>query len=184
MARAAPIRYDLADIFRDQPMWFGRETIPPMLAWLGEPTPPLRFLLRQGRAETPLELHWRTTALRDAIPGLDDEVARLVSRRSVRLEQIPQYGAYALAGVLASAILERKVVSLGQWVAPDLLFDETPGALCGVEVAGRSTGGLRELNKLGAQKSVSMASRDDVAEAWISLWCATPRVSLCLKARG
>ncbi len=184
MARAAAVRYDLSDLFRDQPPWFGRETVPPMLAWLGDPAPPLRFLLREGASERPLELHWRAATLQKEIPDLDDQIARLSARRSVRLEQVPQYGAYAFAGVVASAILLRKVVATGQWIAPDLLFDETPGALRCIEVAGRSSGGLRELEKLAEQKSARLASRDDVTEAWISLWCATPRVSLCLKARG
>jgi hypothetical protein len=66
---------------------------------------------------------------------------------------------------------------------PDIVLDSTPGALRGVEVAGRATGGNAELRatregKTGViGKSPQLREMPDVAEAWLSLWCRTPRVS-------
>jgi hypothetical protein len=76
------------------------------------------------------------------------------------------------------------------WRPPDLLLDETPGSLCGVEVAGRSSKGYaafkraldgnaktkKTLAKPG--KRAQLRVRTDVIEAYISLWCRNPMVSI------
>ncbi|MBN1610145.1 MAG: hypothetical protein JW940_26195 [Polyangiaceae bacterium] len=78
----------------------------------------------------------------------------------------------------------RRAVGWSRWVAPDILLDDTPGAVRGVEVAGRSKGGLHALRLIlegrpGATgKRQDLAARPDLVEAYVSLWCATPAVSL------
>jgi hypothetical protein len=157
VAAAPTIHYDLVDLFKDQPEWFGRETVPHLLAWLRDVRSPATFRLQRADApETRLELRWTTASLTPHIPRLDEEVRRLVEGRSVQVEQIPQYGAYALAGVVASAVLQRRVVSLRVWQPPDLLFDDAPGSLRGIEVAGRSSKGLAGLRKLAAEKTADL----------------------------
>jgi hypothetical protein len=67
-------------------------------------------------------------------------------------------------------------------VSPSRFRLPTPRAR-GVEVAGRATGGNAELRatregKGGALgKAPQLREMPDVAEAWLSLWCRTPRVS-------
>ncbi len=71
-------------------------------------------------------------------------------------------------------------------MAPDILFDLTPGALRGVETAGRTSGGRAALatirNGTGAParggKRAQLLARVDLAEVHLSLWCAAPRVSI------
>jgi hypothetical protein len=74
--------------------------------------------------------------------------------------------------------------------APDILFDITPGALRGVETAGRSTGGRSKLiairdgvpatKRRAAEpgKAAQLRARSDVVEAHLSLWCASPRIAI------
>jgi hypothetical protein len=182
VAPPAPIQYDLVDLFADQPEWFARETVPHLLAWLREPKAAATFkLVGDGATEMRLELRWSAAALAARLPGLEEEVGRLAGGESVRLEQTPQYGAYALAGVVAATVLRRRVVALRSWLPPDLLFDTAPGALRGIEVAGRSSKGLSGLRALAVSKSADLIRSPDVAEGWLSLWCTIPRVSMLLK---
>ena len=165
MAPRSPVRYDLDDLFRDHPDWFARETVPHLLTWLRDVKSPATFRLQgDGAAEMRLDLHWSTTSLETRIPGLADEVLRLTEGRSVRIEQTPQYGAYALAGVVAAAVLKKRVLVLRMGLPPDLLFDSSPGALRGIEVAGRSHKGLPGLRALAEGKSADLLRDPDVAE--------------------
>lgn len=182
MGPPGPIDYDLAALFVDQPEWFAHDTIPHLLAWLGDPSPPVVFKLEAPGVPARLTLRWSRPALRARMPSLDDEVRRLARGESPQVEQVPQYGAYALAGVIASAVLRRRAVAFSRWGPPDILFDATPGALRGVEVAGRSGGGLATLRALARTKTEDARGRPDVAEAWLSLWCKLPRMSLLLRA--
>ncbi len=126
IAPNTPYAYDLGQLFVDQPEWFARETVPHTLAWLGAPTEPLRFslLLAGGRASE-LTVRWSREELAPHLPDLDASVARLIEGRSIQAEQVPQYGAYGLAGV-ASVVLGVRVLRLSVWSAPDLVFDSTP----------------------------------------------------------
>ncbi len=184
MTRTKELRYSLNTLFDDQPEWFAFETIPHLLAWLGNPRPPMRFLVTDAtEATSRLIVTWSTRALRARLPDLDDLVARLVAGRSVQVEQVPQYGACGLAGVVLAAVLHRRVVALRPWSPPDLLFDTTAGAMRGVEVAGRSKGGFSALRTAADEKRPGLVSEPNVAEAWLSLWCRTPPTSLLLKVR-
>lgn len=182
MAAPPPIHYDLIDLFRDQPEWFASETIPHLLAWLKDARSPVSFRVeRAGGEVSRLELHWSAVELAARLPGLEAYVGRLVEGRSVQLEQVPQYGAYALAGVVAAVFLGRRVEALREWWPPDLLFDVTPDALRGVEAAGRSGKGFGGLRALSVEKAAGLGRAPDVAEAWLSLWCTLPKVSLFVK---
>ena len=66
---------------------------------------------------------------------------------------------------------------------PDMLLDATPGALRGVEIAGRSRGGFASLRAALAQKQALLVRMADVAEAHVSLWCGSPRVSLLVQVK-
>lgn len=179
----APYEYDLGRLFVDQPDWFARETVPHTLAWLGAPTEPLRFSLLVAGAASELTLRWSREAIAPHLPDLDASVGRLIEGRSIHAEQVPQYGAYGLAGVVASVVLGVRVLRLSVWSAPDLVFDGTPGALRGIEVAGRSHRGAAGLRELAEEKAPPLRDAPGVAEAWLSLWCTAPAVSLLLKVR-
>lgn len=181
---AADVAYDLGQLFEDHPAWFAEETIPHLFAWLALTRSPLRFQvhLPDGKA-TKLTVRWSPQDLRRRVDDLAGRVQRLTEGRSIQVEQVPQYGAYGLAGVVSARILKRRVVALNAWSAPDLLFDDTPGALRGVEVAGRSHRGAAGLRELAAAKATSLRHASGVAEAWLSLWCTAPTVSLLLKVR-
>ena len=60
---------------------------------------------------------------------------------------------------------------------PDLLLDGTPGAIRGVEVAGRTTGGRSTLASVRAEKLPGLTAAHDIVELYLSLWCAEPRVA-------
>jgi hypothetical protein len=104
---------------------------------------------------------------------------------------VTQLAAYGLAFVAISVLMPgRRVLLMQRGVAPDLLFDTTPGALRGVEVAGRATGGRAALatvrngtpSKRGTPddhaKAPQLQARIDLAEVHLSLWCGSPRVSI------
>jgi hypothetical protein len=183
IAPNTPYAYDLGQLFVDQPEWFARETVPHTLAWLGAPTEPLRFslLLAGGRASE-LTVRWSREELTPHLPDLDASVARLIEGRSIQAEQVPQYGAYGLAGV-ASVVLGVRVLRLSAWSAPDLVFDSTPGALRGIEVAGRSHRGATRPPRAGGGEGPAAPQRARRRGGVALLWCTTPAVSLLLKVR-
>ena len=185
IAPNTPYAYDLGQLFVDQPEWFARETVPHTLAWLGAPTEPLRFsLLLAGGLASKLTLRWSREELAPHLPDLDASVARLREGRSIQAEQVPQYGAYGLAGVVASAVLGVRVLRLSAWSAPDLVFDST------LKRAPRHRGRLplppRRDSASGSsrrRRPLRSAARPASRRHWLSLWCAAPAVSLLLKVR-
>jgi hypothetical protein len=181
---AADVVYDLGQLFEDHPAWFAEETIPHLFAWLGLTRSPLRFQVHLPDGQTAkLTVRWSAQDLRRKMDDLAVRVRRLTEGQSIQVEQVPQYGAYGLAGVVSARILKRRVVALNAWSAPDLLFDDTPGALRGVEVAGRSHRGAAGLRELAEEKATSLRKMSGIAEAWLSLWCTAPQVSVLLKVR-
>lgn len=177
------LEYDLLNLFNDQPEWFARETIPLLLAWLKGVRSPALFVSTPDGEPVRLRLRWSLEGLAVRIPDVAEEVARLTSGQSVRVEQIAQYAAYGLAGVVAAVVLKQRVVAVRRWMPPDLLWDETPGALRGIEVAGRSKGGAAALRSTWAEKESGLNAAADLAEAWLSAWCREPKMTLLLKVR-
>ncbi|HSO00628.1 MAG TPA: hypothetical protein VLS89_20190, partial [Candidatus Nanopelagicales bacterium] len=104
-------------------------------------------------------------------------------------EDHTKYAAYGLAMVAISCVLERRVVGLNIYQAPDLLLDTTPSAVRGVEVAGRSSKGYAAFHQAleGASgkpgKRAQLREREDVIEAYVSLWCCEPMVSVWEKVK-
>lgn len=100
-------------------------------------------------------------------------------------EHLAEVAGYGLSLCAISALLPgRRIVAWSRYAAPDLLFDVTPGALRGVEVAARSTGGASKLREIEAEKSGPLRDDPDVAEAWLSLWCHHPKLGWLLKVKS
>ncbi len=81
-------------------------------------------------------------------------------------------------------------ITFREGLPPDIVLDDTDGALRGVEVAGRSSGGhgalrfvLEGMKDEPGGKRAQLVARSDIAEAHVSLWCADPRVSLLLQVK-
>lgn len=132
--------------------------------------------------ELELALRWRIGALEEHDRDLRSRITRLRSGRTVDRERIAETAAYGLALVAISVFMPgRRVVGMRKGLPPDFLFDDTPTALRGVEVAGRSSGGFAALRAVRAEKTPKLLATACIAEAHLSLWCAEPRVGeLCM----
>lgn len=186
------VRYALEQLYQDQPKDWVIDAIPALLAWL-EPTPD-RWTKAFAIAHTDevgareqhvtLALDWDVAKLALHDPHVLGRAARYRTGRTVQREQVAQYAAYGLALVAISVLMPgREVVGMQIGTSPDILLDTTPGALRGVEVAGRSKGGRGALRsiRLGSSsdsgKAAQLLANIDVVEAHLSLWCASPSVA-------
>ena len=192
--------YALQDLFNDQDPNLVHDTVASLLAWVpGESkarrAQPFRFALDHstGGAISTLQvdLTWDLNVLKQRVPGLEQHVKRLSTGQSVQREHVTELAAYGLAFVAICLLMPgRRVKTVRLGLPPDLLFDVTPTSLRGVEVAGRKTGGrsafARIRNGVGAKpgkpvkqgKRQQIIARTEIAEAHISLWCASPRISI------
>jgi hypothetical protein len=135
-------------------------------------------------------LAWNMAALRSRDPGVTGRAARMRTRKTAEREHITELAAYGLGLVGISVWMPgRRALAFRDYAPPDILFDATVGAVRGVEVAGRSSGGLGGLRavlegtKSRPGKRADLAGRTDIAEAHVSLWCARPSVSLLLQVK-
>jgi hypothetical protein len=194
----ASYRYALEQLYVDQPAELVCDTIPAVLAWVPAATragsrQPFTFdldIAMKDRASATLGLGWSLEALAARDPLVEDRARRMREGRSPHREHVTEVAAYGLALVAISVLLPgRRVIAWNRWSAPDILFDETPGALRGVEVSGRSQGGrvaLRvvcEGSKTIPGKRAALRDSPDVAEAYLSLWCSRPRVSMMVQVK-
>lgn len=176
------------------------DTIPAVLAWVpgkrrNKAEPPYRFdvehTLGPATKTVVIDLMWDLSALTDLVPGLVDHARRLRAARSAQREHVTELAAYGLSFVAISVLMPgRRVKSMRKGLPPDILFDLTPNALCGVETAGRSVGGRRALVEIrdgapirgkerrSSGKASMLRARTDIAEVHLSLWCASPRLSI------
>lgn len=196
------IEYPLEQLYTDQDFDWVVDTVPGVLAWVPghakeRHRQPFRFTVHHqptpdGRTEVlQLSLRWDVRKLAAHDSAVRERAARMRAGRTAQREHVTELAAYGLALVAISVFLPgRRVVSMRKGLPPDLLLDVTPGALRGVEVSGRSQGGLRVLGELregaGAGepgKQSLLLARTDVAEAWLSLWCASPHVALMAKVK-
>jgi hypothetical protein len=193
-----PYRYALEQLYADQPAEFVCDTIPAVLAWVPSATtavsrPPFAFDLEvavKSRSSGRLLLDWNLAALASRDPLVEDRARRYREGRSPHREHVTEVAAYGLALVAISILLPgRRVVAWNRWSAPDILFDGTAGALRGVEVAGRTRGGLGALrivcdgSKTSSGKRAALRDSPDIAEAYLSLWCSQPRVSMMVQVK-
>jgi hypothetical protein len=192
--------YALERLFVDQDHDWVMETIAPVLAWVpgrsrSRSKPPFRFVVECAKAgvtrDVSIDLTWDLSALEAHLPGLSDHARRLREGRTAQREHVTELAAYGLTFVAISALMPgRRVKTMRKGCAPDILFDITPGALRGVETAGRTVGGRAALltvrdgvpargKKPGAPgKAAQLRARSDIAEVHLSLWCASPRISI------
>jgi hypothetical protein len=192
--------YALEQLYRDQHRDWVVDAIPPVLAWLlpaksRRVGPPFLFkvehsVLGQPSRQCSIALDWDVGALQLEDSDVLCRSSRMRSGRTVFNEHLPELAAYGLALVAISVLMPgRRVIHKNIGSAPDLLFDVTPMALRGVEVAGRTSGGLAALrgvrdgqpasSRADARtgKKAQLIARVDVAECHLSLWCASSLVA-------
>ncbi len=185
--------YSVEQLYEDQHQDFVLDAVPAMLCWLmGDRSVrrDYRFEVEVKRNPADTTSHeallvtWDVRKLSERDPTLEQRVRRMRSGRTPHREHVTEVAAYGLALVAISVFLPgRRVVAWARHVAPDLLFDVTPSARRGVEVAGRTRGGraalrlIREGGGLTPGKSAALREDPEVAEAWLSLWCSSPAVS-------
>jgi hypothetical protein len=198
------MQYALEDLYRDQPRDYVIDAIPALLAWVTrhsasvQPVGACDFAVDWKSNTTGvtsqlnLKIAWDVERLVAEDQGLLDRVRRLKTGQTVDREHVTENAAYGLAFVAISAFLPgQKVMSMRLGLPPDILFDVTPNALRGVEVAGRTSGGRYALNRVqsgdGSKENPGKESqlrlRGDIAEAYLSLWCRTPSVGLLQKVK-
>lgn len=189
---AAPtkVQYKLERLFTDQDPDLVIDCIAPLLAWVPDhKASKLDLVIARCTGERAgvidPTLAWDLPTLAGRIPGLTAHTQRLRKKTSAQREHVTELASYGLAFVAISALMPgRRVLRFHKGYAPDLLFDVTPTALKGVEVAGRSTGGhaalriVRDGSSRGKGKALQLREAPHVDEAHLSLWCATPSVGL------
>jgi hypothetical protein len=197
---ATVISYALQQLFVDQERDWVIDTIAPVLAWVPgtskkKQQQPFRFRIQDTRGGTAssvvLDLGWDASQLEQLVPGVVAHAARLRAKRSAQREHVTELAGYGLAFVAISVLMPgRRVVHVIAGSAPDLLFDVTPAALRGVEVSGRKSGGAAALavvrdgtaatggRPAKTGKASQLSARNDIAEVYLSLWCASPRISI------
>jgi hypothetical protein len=198
---ADSVEYPLERLYADQDYDWVVDSIPAVLAWVpgdveSDREPPFLFNVayapdakRRPRSVT-LALGWDLKKLTERDPDVLVKARRYRSGRTVHREHLAETAAYGLAFVAISVFLPgRRVVWMQHNVAPDIVLDRTPGALRGVEVAGRGSGGFTALRaaRVGTAsaegKAAQLRKLPDVAEAYLSLWCQSPRVAEMYKVK-
>lgn len=200
-ASPEPLKYQLEQLYEDQEPDLVIDTIAAVLAWVPGKTnkrwqQPYIFKVHHqpeaGSAESEVEiaLTWDTQALATHDSNVETIATRMRTGRTALHEDVAKLAAYGLAMVAISVLMPgTRVEAFNRYSAPDLLIDVTPENLRGVEVAGRSTGGKYALTSVmhGSDetpgKHAQLLARTDVAEAHLSLWCASPRVALFSKVK-
>jgi len=194
------ISYELQQLFVDQDHDWVVDTIAAVLAWVPGSTrrqrqQPFSFLVAHIRQQTTtmeqIELSWDEAKLEQFVPRVREHAQRLRTKKSVQREHVTELATYGLTFVAISVLMPgRRVVGMQLGAAPDILFDVTPGALRGVESAGRTRGGqsafkaIRNGSRTATNasgrvgKAAPLLARPDLAEVHLSLWCATPRISI------
>lgn len=184
--------YPLERLYEDQDPAFVLDVIAQLICWLDphgqQHVHPfeLRQNTQQGIIEHELIVSWSVPRLAERDPRLEGDLARYRNRKTLTLEDRPKYAAYGLAMVAVSCILQRRIVDVSFYKAPDLLLDPTRTALRGVEVAGRTAKGHAAFAQAidgPSGKRAQLLARQDVAEAYLSLWCSSPKVSIWEKVK-
>ncbi|WP_437682019.1 hypothetical protein [Sorangium sp. So ce131] len=187
--------YRLEQLYEDQDPDFVLDAIPHLICWIdpGDIVRSHRFELREhtrnGDVDHELTLSWDVRRLSERDPRLTVDLVRFRDGKTLTIEDRAKYAAYGLAMVAISCLLRRRVVNVSYYRPPDLLLDTVSGALRGVEVAGRGSKGYAAFaqaadgtpGKLG--KRAQLMAREDVVEAYLSLWCREPMVSIWEKVK-
>jgi len=188
--RRRHLKYELEQLYEHQDPGFVLDAVAPLICWLdqGQTCCEHQFELRQvvasGNVDHDLTVSWDVDRLAQRDPRLLADLDRYRAGKTLTLEHRPELAACGLAMVAISCLLQRRVVSVSWYRPPDLLLDDEPGALRGVEVAGRTNRGYPGLSQVleGTSakpgKRMQVLARADVVEAYVSLWCREPRVSI------
>lgn len=184
--------YKLEQLYEDQEPGYVLETIPHLICWLDPKNRQKShsFELREqgvgGLITHDLTVSWDVQKLAKQDPRFEADILRFREGKTKTLsgEDRAKYAAYGLALVAVSCLLRRRIVEVAYYRAPDFLLDATSGALRGVEVAGRTSKGYAAFaqaldgspGKPG--KRAQIKAQVDVVEAYISLWCSEPQVSV------
>ncbi len=193
--------YPLDQLYTDQDPDLVQDSVAALVSWL-DPNDESRhhaFTLREqsaaGSVDHGLIVSWDLAKLTTRDPGLPSDVRRFRQKKTVYIEDQPKVAAYGLAFVAISCLLHRRVVAMNVWNPPDLQFDAIPGAIRGVEVAGRGTQGYAAFKqaldgtdatkKTPAKKGkrARLLESHSVVEAYVSLWCRKPLVSVWEKVK-
>ena len=148
--------YALQNLYEDQEPDLVADTIPAMLTWLGpsgdavEPSSSFRVRLgKPGASPTEdvlLRLGWNAQTLERRCPGTLARVRRMRSHKTADREHLAELAAYSLPLVGISIWMPgRRVITFCEGLPPDILFDDTDGAVRGVEASGRKSGGFGAL---------------------------------------
>jgi hypothetical protein len=197
----APRAYALEQLYSDQDRDWVIDAIPAVLAWVpgtskAKATQPFVFLVEHTVAGGPMalvtiELRWNVASLKAQDATVEERAHRLRTGRTVQRENVSELAGYGLTFVAMSVLMPgTRVKHMRKGLAPDILFDVTPGAVRGVESSGRSTGGRSALLQVrnGARatarrlatagKAADLLARSDIAEVHLSLWSAAPRIAI------
>lgn len=193
--------YALQGLYEDQEPDLVADTIPAVLAWIGtsidhaEPSSPFKVRVGEpgakGAEDVALKLGWDAHALERRCPDTLARARRMRSRKTADREHLAELAAYGLALVGISIWMpSRRAITFRVGLPPDILLDDTDGAVRGVEASGRTSGGVSALRvvldgtkETPGGKRAQLAARTDVVEAHVSLWCIAPPVSLLLQVK-
>lgn len=198
---AASYTYALEQLYTDQDRDWVIDAIPAVLAWVpgtskAKSMQPFVFLVERTVAGGPMQLvkfdlSWNVTSLQAQDATVVERAHRWRTGKTVQREHVTELAAYGLTFVAMSVLMPgTRVKAMPKGSAPDILFDITPGAIRGVETAGRAEGGRAKLAEIrngtpatarrpaSRGKAPQLKARSDIAEAHLSLWCAAPRVAL------
>ncbi|MCU0671540.1 MAG: hypothetical protein MUE69_01985 [Myxococcota bacterium] len=180
--------YALERLYADQDHDWVIDTIPAVLAWVPGTskklrTPPYRFPVERSVGGTVttgvLELSWDVPALLVHDPQVLDKAQRYATKRTLLAEKVTELAALGLSLVAISAWMPgRRVVACNVGVAPDLVLDVKPGAVRGVECAGRASGGRNKLAEVANDKRPALLANPELAEVTLSLWSKSARFTL------
>jgi hypothetical protein len=195
------LSYALEMLYHDQPLPWVVDAVPAVLAWISGKGPvaapgPHVFQVAHmpvvggPTQEAEIALTWDVQELEKRDPHVLNRAVRYHAGETVHREHLAEVAAYGLAFVAMSLFLPgARVVTMRRGSAPDILYDDTPGALRGVEVAGRHSGGRGALRavRIGSGKSTgksqTLLAMSDVLEVHLSLWCRSPAVAEMIKVK-
>ncbi len=115
-----------------------------------------------------MEITWNCDRLLHLNAHLQEDVELIRQRRSPLLEKATEFAGLALAVCAVHEYLPgRRVQSLNSGRAPDMYLSLAEDA--GIEVAGRNSG-LSAYRRAIQVKIGDMEQRDDLVEAYVSIW--------------
>jgi hypothetical protein len=167
----ATYTYKVEQLFIDQDPDLVRSYIASLITWQDDKKRatkcPVTYLIEQHSAEKTINheliISWNIEILRTHNQYLDAEMQWLRQGGGPDGERRSEKAGMALGFIYASAVL-----------------NINPHAQKGVEVAGRAAGGTNVLLKVRChpKKFDAIAKNPRVAEAYLSLWCSKPTVSI------